>query len=74
VGNIGRENIFLAAAKVDIDKAERRISALQPSVSSVDNEEKVVGLHHRFTKSRSSGSQPTPDSEHRSWRGNHGLI
>jgi hypothetical protein len=50
VANTDRENAFVAAAKVDIENAKRRVAALEQLVASVDDKDRVWALHHRHTK------------------------
>jgi hypothetical protein len=74
VANAGREGVFLAAAKLDIERAEKRVIGLEHLLSGVADDQKVWNLHHRFArkpfvpdlnrwKFRSSILSRTPSSE-----------
>jgi hypothetical protein len=60
------EQTFLSAAAVEIDRANKRIQALESSLRSVSDVERVWNLHHRFEKRPvKAGREPTRFSKNR---------
>jgi hypothetical protein len=59
VAREGREKVFLAAAAVDIDHAEKRVSGLEVTVKGVADPDRVWNLHHRFDR-KPIGPSPPP--------------